>query len=181
LWWTSSPYSLSAPPGHDRLRITVKALGGHSRTLARLRPGTRVVAEGPYGALTAAVRRHQKVLLIAGGTGITPLRALFESLPASPGDLTLIYRVSSLEDAVLRRELEQLAAERRARLWLVAGTRAGLGGDPLTAAALAERVPGLAGHDVYLCGPPGMTAALTRELRAAGVRRRQIHHESFEF
>ena len=58
LWWTSSPYSLSAPPGPDRLRITVKALGGHSQALAALRPGTRVVAEGPYGALTAAVRRR---------------------------------------------------------------------------------------------------------------------------
>jgi predicted ferric reductase len=181
LWWTSSPYSLSAPPGRDRLRITVKALGGHSGALGGLRPGTRVVAEGPYGALTAAVRRRGKVLLIAGGVGITPLRALFQSLPAAPGDLMLIYRVSSMDDAVFRRELEQLAEQRRARLWFVAGTRASLGGDPLTAAALAARVPGLAKHDVYLCGPPGMTDAVAGELRAAGVRRRQIHRESFEF
>ena len=181
LWWTSSPYSLSAPPGPHALRITVKALGGHSAALARLRPGTRVFAEGPYGALTAAVRRKKRVLLIAGGVGITPLRALFESLPASAGDLTFIYRVSNPEDAVFMRELEQLATQRRAALWLVTGTRADLGGDPLTAGRLAKQIPGLTKHDIYLCGPPGLTGSVMAELRAAGVRPRQIHHESFEF
>src|SRR6266702_7264712 len=92
LWWASSPYSLSAPPRRDRLRITVKAAGDHSHALRRLKPGTRVIAEGPYGAMTGAARSRSKVLLIAGGVGITPLRALLESLPAAPGDLTLIYR-----------------------------------------------------------------------------------------
>jgi predicted ferric reductase len=181
LWWTSSPYSLSAPPRRDRLRITVKAAGGHSDALRGLRPGTRVVAEGPYGALTGAARRRRKVLLIAGGVGITPLRALLESLPAAPGDLTLIYRVSSLRDAVFRRELEEIAARRKARVWFVAGRRDELDGNPLSGGELTRRVPGLIDHDVYLCGPPGLTAAVTRELLDAGVRRRQIHRESFEF
>jgi len=181
LWWTSSPYSLSAPPRRDRLRITVKAAGGHSDALRGLRPGTRVVAEGPYGALTGAARRRRKVLLIAGGVGITPLRALLESLPAAPGDLTLIYRVSSLRDAVFRRELEEIAARRGARVWFVAGRRDELDGNPLSGGELTRRVPGLIDHDVYLCGPPGLTAAVTRELLGAGVRRRQVHRESFEF
>ncbi len=180
-WWTSSPYSLSAPPRPDQLRITAKALGEHSRALAALRPGTRVLAEGPYGALTAAVRRRRKVLLIAGGVGITPLRALFEAIPAAPGDLALIYRVSRNKDAVFRRELEHLAQQRGATLWIIPGRRTDLGEDPLAPGALLANIPDLARHDVYLCGPPGMTAAVTRALRAARVPRRQIHHESFEF
>jgi ferredoxin-NADP reductase len=181
LWWVSSPYSLSAPPEPDRLRITVKTLGGHSSALAALRPGTRVLAEGPYGALTASGRRQRKVLLIAGGVGITPLRALFQTIPAGAGDLTLVYRASTAGDLVFRRELEQVASWRRARLLFVVGRRAELGADPLTAAALGANVPRLDLHDVYVCGPPAMTAAVIRELRAAGVRRRRIHHESFEF
>jgi predicted ferric reductase len=181
LWWTSSPYSLSEPPGPDRLRITVKASGDHSDAIRRLKPGVRVVTEGPYGALTGAARRRRKVLLIAGGVGITPLRALLESLPAEPGDLTLIYRVSSLRDAVFRRELEQIAARRDAKVWFVAGRRDEIGDNPLAGGELTRRVPGLIDHDVYLCGPPGLTAAVTRELVSAGVRRRQIHRESFEF
>jgi predicted ferric reductase len=178
LWWTSSPYSLSAPPGPEMLRITVKAAGDHSQALARLKRGTRVIAEGPYGALTSARQRGRKVALIAGGVGITPLRALFESLP---GDLTLIYRVTSARDVVFRRELEQIAEQRGARLWFVAGSRAELGGDPLNAGELVKRIPGLPEHDVYVCGPTGMAESVIRELRDAGVRRSRIHHESFEF
>jgi predicted ferric reductase len=181
LWWTSLPISLSAPPHGDLMRITVKAAGDHSGTLRGLATGTRVVAEGPYGALTAARRRRRKVLLIAGGVGITVLRPLLETLPAAPGDLTLIYRVSSMRDVVFRRELEQLAARRKAQVWFVAGTRDQLDVNPLSGGELTRRVPGLIEHDIYLCGPPGLTSAVTRELLGAGVRRRQIHQESFEF
>uniref|UniRef100_UPI00286DE746 ferredoxin reductase family protein n=1 Tax=Nocardioides sp. TaxID=35761 RepID=UPI00286DE746 len=74
-WWQSHPFSLSAMPTPDELRITVKDLGDHSRDLQALRPGTRVIAEGPYGAFTPARRRGHGVLLLAGGIGITPLRA----------------------------------------------------------------------------------------------------------
>src|SRR4051812_2271815 len=151
LWWVSAPYSLSAAPRPDLLRITVKALGDHSRALRELRPGTRVFAEGPYGALTAAVRRQRKVLLIAGGVGITPLRALFQTIPAAPGELTLLYRVRNGWDVVFRRELAELAEERQANLHILAGRRIDLGWDPLASAALAANIPDLAGHDVYLC------------------------------
>jgi predicted ferric reductase len=181
LWWTSSPYSLSAGPRPDRLRITVKDLGDHSRALAGVRPGTRVFAEGPYGAVTAAARRKRKVLLIGGGIGITPLRALFETLPAAPGDLTFVYRASDPADIVFLDELKQLARHRGATLKFAVGRRADLGYDPMSAASLTANVSDLVDHDVYLCGPPGMTAAAMAALRRAGVPRRQIHHESFEF
>ena len=85
LWWAANPYSLSAAPRSDHLRITVKIAGEHSGALARLKPGTRVLAEGPYGAFTDRHRRAGKVLLIGVGIGITPLRALLESVPAEPG------------------------------------------------------------------------------------------------
>jgi predicted ferric reductase len=181
LWWTSLPYSLSAAPRNDLLRITVKAAGDHSAALHGLAPGTRVIASGPYGALTAARRRRHKVLLIGGGVGITPLRALLETLPAAPGDLTLIYRVSSMRDVVFRHELEELAEARQARVWFVPGQRAELKVNPLSGGELSRRIPDLTDHDVYLCGPPGLTSTVTRELRDAGVPRRHIHEESFAF
>src|SRR3954452_3852698 len=181
LWWASSPYSLSAPVIGDRMRITVKALGDHSEAITRLRAGTRVFAEGPYGAMTAAVRRNRKVLLVAGGVGITPLRALFQTLPAERGELTLIYRARSDADVIFRRELEQLADRRGANLHIVVGSRSQLGRDPLSATSLTAILPDLTRHDVYLCGPTGMTDSVKNALRVAGVPGRQIHHESFEF
>jgi predicted ferric reductase len=181
LWWAANPYSLSAAPRGEALRITAKNLGEHSAVLARLRPGTRVLTEGPYGALTAARRSRRKVLLIAGGIGITPLRALFETLPAGPRELTLIYRASREADVVFGDELAEIARQRGARLHILTGRRAELGYDPLSAEALSANIPDLRDYDVYLCGPDPMTAAAIRALRAAKVPGRHIHHESFEF
>ncbi len=180
LRWSANPYSLSAPPQSRFLRFTIKDLGGHSAAVAALRPGVRVRAEGPYGAFTARRRQARRVLLIAAGVGITPIRALFETLPAGPGDLTLIYRAHSEREVLFRSELETLAARRKAGLRFLVGPRDALG-DPLGAASLARLVPGLSAHDVYLCGPEAMAAATVRALRAAGVPRRRIHHESFVF
>ncbi|MGW2026946.1 ferredoxin reductase family protein [Streptomyces decoyicus] len=176
-WWTANPFSLSAPADPHHLRITVKEAGDHSRAVARLRPGTRVWAEGPYGAFTAARRSSSKVLLLGGGVGITPLRPLFETLP---GEVTLVYFARRVEDLALRNELEDIAAVRGARVHYAVGEGAG-NSLPLTADALCDLIPDLAAHDVYLCGPPGMTAAAKRALRGAGVPRRRIHHESFAF
>ncbi|MER0477799.1 ferric reductase-like transmembrane domain-containing protein [Streptomyces sp. Edi2] len=177
LWWTATPYSLSAPPLPHHLRITVKEAGGHSAALAYLRPGTRVWAEGPYGSFTAARRRAPKVLLLAGGVGITPLRALFETLP---GDVTLIYRARRPEDLALRSELDAIAVSRGAVVHYIVSQPARYS-SPLTARALNRLIPDLAAHEVYVCGPPGMTEAALRALRGAGIPRRRIHHESFEF
>ena len=181
LWWTANPYSLSAAPRPKSLRFTAKAFGEHSAALARIRPGTKVMTEGPYGAMTPQRRTQRKVLLIAGGIGVTPLRALFETIPADPGDLTMIYRTSSPGDVVFRDELLKIARARGARLHIVSGRRDELGYDPLSAAALSTNVHDLREHDVFVCGPEAMTAQVERSLRAARVPRRQVHVESFEF
>ncbi|GAA0696693.1 ferredoxin reductase family protein [Kitasatospora atroaurantiaca] len=173
LRWTANPYSLSAPPHPQFLRFTVKDLGGHSAAVARLQPGTKVRAEGPYGAFTGRQRRGRKVLLLGAGVGITPLRALFETLP---GELTLVQRARRPEDVLFRGELAAVAAARGARLHELLGSRAEVGD---LGAALARLVPDLARHEVYLCGPEALAEDAVRALRAAGVRRSRIHHESF--
>ncbi|MFJ9680999.1 ferric reductase-like transmembrane domain-containing protein [Streptomyces sp. NPDC101194] len=177
LWWTANPYSLSAPAHPRHLRITVKTAGGHSAALAHLVPGTRVWAEGPYGGLTANRRTAPKVLLLAGGVGITPLRTLFETLP---GQVTLVHRARRPEDLALRGEIDAIAARRRAAVHYVVDEPTEYS-SPLTARGLSALVPDLAAHDVYLCGPPGMTRAAIQALREAGVPARRIHHESFAF
>jgi ferredoxin-NADP reductase len=101
-------------------------------------------------------------------------------MPAAPGDLTLVYRASRDTDVVFRSELERLAVRRGAEVRFVTGTRGELDGDPLSTGALTANLPDIADHEVYLCGPSGMTERTTRALRAAGVPRRHIHHESFE-
>ena len=93
------PYSLSAAPKDKFLRITVKDLGDHSRDLINLKAGTRVFMEGPYGAFTAnrATRKH--VVLVAGGVGITPIRAIAEEFGDSVR-IDILYRVFCFENCV---------------------------------------------------------------------------------
>ncbi|MEV4557444.1 ferric reductase-like transmembrane domain-containing protein [Kitasatospora sp. NPDC049285] len=173
LRWAANPYSLSAPPHPHFLRFTVKDLGGHSAAVAALTPGTRVRAEGPYGAFTARRQHQRKVLLLGAGVGVTPLRALFETLP---GRLTLVQRATHPRDVLFRQELAEVAAHRGGTVHELLGPRARVG-DLRT--ALTRLVPDLADHEVYLCGPEAFSTEAVRALRAAGVRRSRIHHESF--
>ena len=181
LWWAANPYSLSAAPRPDLLRITVKASGSHSAALFDLQPGTRVLAEGPYGGFIAARRRRHRVLLLAGGVGITPLRALFESIPAAFGDITLLYRINSVQDIVLRDELDGIARHRGAEVHYLTGPPQQGPGDPLSPQRLHRLVPDIADRDVFVCGPEPMMDAARRSLRRLGVPARQVHLESFVF
>jgi len=173
-WWTAHPFSLSAAPDGRTLRITVKALGDHTARVGEIPVGTRVVAEGPFGVFTDSARRRRRLALIAGGIGITPVRALAEHVRAD--DVVVIYRALADEDLVLREELDALGHT----VHYVVGDHASPGGEKLLAPEhLAELVPDLAKRDVYVCGPPGMTNTAVRNVRASGVPRRQIHIERF--
>lgn len=181
-WWRGHPFSLSSAPNGKWLRITVKVLGDGSLRILRLPIGTRVFVEGPYGVLTGARRTRPGVTLIAGGIGIAPLRALLESLPARPGDLTLLYRAGRPDDLVFRGELELLAERRGATIHYLIGHRRGRSGaDPLGRTAIARLVPRIADQDVYLCGPAGLMRSVERHLHDLGVPDRQVHLERFAF
>ncbi|GAA2401645.1 ferredoxin reductase family protein [Actinomadura vinacea] len=178
-WWQSHPFSLSAAPNEQWLRLTVSAVGGYTGALRRMRPGVRVFAAGPSGTFTAGHRMRRKTLLIAGGSGISPIRALMDELP---GDTVVIYRASDAAGIVFGDELRGLAERRGITLRYVLGSR----DDPeprhlFTPEGLRELVPDVRHRDVYLCGPAGMVETATATLRRLRVRRRQIHLDPFEF
>jgi predicted ferric reductase len=176
--WSAHPYSLSAVPNGKHLRITVKDAGDHSADLARLRPGVPVFAEGPFGHFTADGRTRTRALLVAGGSGIGPVRALAEDLARAGDDVTVVYRASTRDDLALAHELDALAGK-RFRVHYVVGRRRELGHDPLSAKHLQRLVPDLARREVYVCGPDGMTRAVQRSVTALGVPRRLVHTEEF--
>jgi predicted ferric reductase len=178
-WWQAHPFSLSAAPNGRWLRLTIKAVGGHTGQLRGLEPGVRIFAEGPSGVFTADRRTRRRALLIAGGSGIAPIRALLEDLPRGT---VVIYRASSADDLIFREELDWLADNRDAEVFYIVGKR----DDPgprwvLSPSGLRDLVPDLARRDVFLCGPTGLVAAATDALRKLRIPRRQIHLDPFEF
>ncbi|MFE7896005.1 ferric reductase-like transmembrane domain-containing protein [Streptomyces sp. NPDC057424] len=176
-WWLANPFSLSAAPGGQGLRLTAKAAGSTSAGLRNVPVGSRAFVEGPYGAFTSLHRTSPGTLLIAGGVGITPVRAMLEEQTA--GDVVVLYRVRSEADAVLLNEVRHLVALRGGRLHLLTG-RTGEGGTPpFGSDSLHRLVPDITERDVYVCGPPAMTRAVLSGLRDLQVPARQVHAEKF--
>ncbi|WP_405571577.1 ferredoxin reductase family protein [Streptomyces phaeochromogenes] len=172
-WWQANPFSLSAAPDGRTLRLTAKTAGDGTAGLRHLKVGTRVFAEGPYGAFTAMHRTRPESVLIAGGVGVTPIRALLEEVE---GHAVVIYRVSTDRDAVLFDELRELAQAKGAELHLVSGP---VSPDKLAPHELVRLVPDIGDRDVFLCGPPPMMNAVLGSLRELNVPKQQIHFERF--
>ncbi len=177
LWWQAHPYSLSALPRPPFLRVTIKGLGDQSSAMSRLRAGTRVAIEGPYGAFTPHVQSRDGVVLIAAGVGVTPVRALLEDLPDGT-DVVVLLRGSTAADLVLRDEVAALVRHRGGRLHEIIGPRRRA---RLDAKRLRHTVPDIAGRDLYVCGPDGFTAEIVQAAQGLGVAPEQIHAETFAF
>ncbi len=111
-----------------------------------------MLSEGPYGAVTAERRTRRDVLLVAGGVGITPLRALFETVPLAPGqDLLLLYRARDIADVLFRDELDRIAWHRGARVHYLLGDQVG----PFSPELFRRLVPGCWTGTSTCAGRPG--------------------------
>ncbi|SFC84082.1 Predicted ferric reductase [Nocardioides terrae] len=183
-WTRANPYSLSAAPDGRRLRITVEVVGDGSAALAALRPGTRVLVEGPFGRLSERARTRRKVALVGAGVGVVPLRALAEGLAYGPGEAVLLHRYR--DEPLFRGEMEALAGTRGLRIVGLPGSRRSesswlpVGSPPIDdARTLLGLVPDLPDRDVFVCGPPGWTDSVTRAATAAGVPTDHLHVETF--
>lgn len=175
LWWQAHPYSISALPRAPYVRLTVKRVGDHSAAVARLRPGTLVAVEGPYGVFTKHAQRQPRAALVAAGIGVTALRSLLEDLPRASAPI-VILRATREEDLVLRREVSELVRQRRGRLHELVGDRDRV---RLDERLLLRLVPDLHRRDLFVCGPEGFVAELVAVARNLRVPDECIHHEAF--
>lgn len=173
MWWQAHPFTLSAKPAPPYLRLTVKGIGDFSKALSGLRPGTRVAIEGPYGVFTAHSRQRRKALLIAGGIGITAVRALLEDLsPAT--EPVVVVRATSPADLALMDEVHELLSQRRGRAHELIGPR-----EAIRMEKLGQLVPDLRKRDVYVAGPPLFVQHVVSIVGRMGVQRDAVHFEEY--
>ncbi len=184
LWSEAHPFSVSAAPTNDRVRITVRELGDSTKILQHVRPGTAVWFEGPYGVFTESVRTASRVALIGSGIGLAPIRALVESIDARPGELTVIGRARTEEEMFLMDEIISLAHAKKGTVYKLTGPRGkttpwlpwGESERGVTISRIVERP---AEVDFYLCGPEAWMDSLVADLTRAGVPAHRIHNEQF--
>ena len=188
--WEAHPFSMSCVPDGKQIRLTIKQLGDFTRKIPALPIGTRVLIDGPHGVFTA---RHagladpsgppRKVLMIAGGIGITPIRSLSEELIKYRHDVILLYAVRNRALLVFEKELEKLAGKSGGCLKVVPV----LSSEPTWAGEKGyvdrERIlrlaPDVLDREVFLCGPPPMMRIIRALLHSMGVPRSRIHYERF--
>ena len=175
----SHPYSLSAAPTDNHLRITIKDLGDHSRATRHIKPGTRVFVEGPYGAFTAGRATQPHLVMIGGGVGITPIRALMEEFKNGV-QMDVFYRVSRAEELILKDELDYLEAQSNGmiRVHYMVGSRREF---PMDAEFLKSYAPRIADSDIYICGPEALVETVRKAAEDLGVPKNRFHDEDFAF
>ncbi|CAN2170480.1 COG4097 Predicted ferric reductase [Candidatus Nanopelagicaceae bacterium] len=175
----SHPYSLSAAPTDNHLRITIKDLGNHSRATRYIKKGTRVFVEGPYGAFTAGRATQPHVVMVGGGVGITPIRALMDEFKNGV-QMDVFYRVSRAEELILKDELDYLVAQSNgsARVHYMVGSRKQF---PMDADFIKSYAPRVADSDIYICGPEALVETVRKAAEELGVPKNRFHDEDFAF
>jgi ferredoxin-NADP reductase len=183
-------YSIGSGPEEPELLLTIERLddGEVSPYLVdELRPGDELELRGPIGGYFVWEQSSGgPVLLIAGGSGVVPFRAMLRHHVASGSDaaVRLLYSARSLDDMLYRQELESLMSDHGITT-RVALTRAW----PEAWRGHRGRISRELLHDVswppdehqriYICGPSGFVEAIAGQLVAAGNDPGRIRTERF--
>ncbi len=177
-------YSIANAPRADGL-ITIlvtRVEGGVLTTWLheRLRPGDEVALEGPYGTFVPVTDRP--LLLLAGGSGLAPMRAIAEaSLAERPKrPVTLFFSARTARDVIDRRLFADWQRSHETFRYLLTLTRE-------DGAPLRGRIPDLlqgavgsaAEHEVFIAGSEPFVADCLKAVRSLGADGAQVHTEPF--
>jgi len=175
--WQRHPFSIASGPSDPRLEVAIKAVGDFTEDLRdSLKPGTPARIAGPFGGFDYRAGGDRQIW-IAGGIGVTPFMSWIRGLDTGfEREVDLYYSVARESDALYHDEIAAAAAAHATlHEHLIVTDRDGR----LT----AERMAGGDGADgvwVYMCGPPGMTAALSKGFIRLGVPPSRIRWEEFD-
>ncbi|MBT9153638.1 MAG: 2-halobenzoate 1,2-dioxygenase electron transfer component [Firmicutes bacterium] len=175
-------YSVSAKTSPGVVRVTVKRVQngyGTSIIFESFTVGMEVVLEGPMGHELLLDPSARKILLIAGGIGITPFVPILQHLVKTGTETTLVYGANTEGEFIFDDLLCSLATESSSITYIKVAAnpsnsykgRKGLVTDEIKRLTLK-------GYKVYMCGPKGMVEASTRLLLELGVSASDISAES---
>ncbi len=182
LWRQEHPFTVSYVAKNNQLRLSIRAVGDYTNEIAALQAGSRVVISGPFGRFTSDVMTTDKQLLIAGGIGITPIRALAEQSAGDDTDAVVLYSNRDITDVPLRAELDEIAQGSSVSVQYIysdAAPSASYTIGRIDKQYIVDNVPDVHERDIYVCGPPAMMSAIVAILHELGVAHEQIHYEVF--
>ncbi|RSM47425.1 phenylacetate-CoA oxygenase [Amycolatopsis balhimycina DSM 5908] len=178
-------YSASSAPGTPRLEVTVKHVDGgrfSTHVHRNLRAGDRLFVRGPSGAFHVDPAAAPEVVLIAAGSGVTPMMSMIRTLLAAPaaGRIALLYSSRSEEEMIFAEELSRLAQGHSERLTVTPVLTREHG--RLDAAGVHDWLAGLRTSEearYYVCGPEALTDLVRSVLTERGVPAEHVRHERY--
>lgn len=181
--WYTHPFSLSAAYNGTYIRITIKALGDYTKKIETLQPGTHVIIDGPLGLFIRSTAKREKFLFIAGGIGITPIRAMLETLALEKKDAILLCGNKTEKDIAFKQEFDAMHEHTPSIVVhnIVSTPSAGYESGFIDKEKIVRLVPDFYAREVFLCGPPMMMKIMVQTLKELGFDNQHIHYEKFSF
>lgn len=179
------PYTPATMPGGGEFDLHVRAIDGGTLSTALVRaarPGDPVRLGTPYGRMVLDPDAYRPLLMIAGGTGLAPMKAMLEQVAADGGRPThLFHGVRTGRELYANDWLGRMAADHHHWLTVVTATSDDehFGGPRGRIGELAATQAEWAGHDVYVCGSPEMVEGTVKALVSRGVAEDRIVFEEF--
>lgn len=182
---------VTSPTQQGYLQFAMRTRGRFTRALSQLLPGDTVSVRGPFGGFVLDQTRDKRVLMIAGGIGITPFMSMarFAAATKSSTDIDLVYCCSHGGDVPFLEELKQLQQiNPRFRVTFVlnqapadalTGQRVVVGRPDANLLASILKPEQLAGTSVMLCGPPPFMKGVNKSLQQLGVDKHAVMTEAF--
>ncbi|MFA5991479.1 MAG: ferredoxin reductase family protein [Candidatus Doudnabacteria bacterium] len=180
--WFTHPFSFSAAPNGEYLRFSIKTSGDFTNKISHLKANTKVIIDGPLGVFTAKQAKKTKFLLLAGGIGVTPIRALAQQLAMQKADCVILYGCKTEADIVFKNEFLALNVK---HFFLLSQTKNQALGNLLPGRISAEKIkllaPDFLEREIYLCGPNNMISGVLADLKTLNIPNSQIHYEKFNY
>ncbi|MDP2586167.1 MAG: ferredoxin reductase family protein [Candidatus Komeilibacteria bacterium] len=182
LWWQQHPFSISGYQAGEYIRLTIKPLGDFTSTLKdNVKVGDKILLDGPHGVFILKRAVKNKLLFIAGGVGITPIRSILEEALLAGREATLLYGNRNEQEIIFKDELDELKKQHQFGLHYILSEKISsvFEHGNIDKEKISRLVPDLKEREVYLCGPVPMMKAIRRQLTELGLPKKLIHFEKF--
>ncbi|MEM3781766.1 MAG: FAD-binding oxidoreductase [Candidatus Micrarchaeaceae archaeon] len=180
-------FSVASDPGSVQMELYIVKQPhqgtsiAHTSHFMEAKLGDKFIVKGPYGQFRFDPYKDDKVLYLAGGTGIAPFMSMLRHIKAlgAKTDVKLIYSVKYPNEIIRKNELQELSKQISLQTFVTV-TRpqqgdnwSGLTGH-IDSAMISKLVTDVTERMCYICGPPAFVQAVKSALFSLNVKQERV-------
>lgn len=175
------PFTYSSSPLAKHIKLTIKKVGKITSLIHQLKQGDSLIIKGPFGeALNFDEKIKEDIVLIAGGSGITPFKSIIDYAHDKKlkNKITLLYSNRTQKDIIFKKELDSAKHIKVVHTLTKEKWKQETGriGKDMILRHIREPLQKL----YYVCGPPQMNEAVKTALKEIGIANSRIRIEGWQ-